>query len=390
VNCFGEIAQYPYIVVGSGFFGLTVAEQLASKLDVPILVLEKRQHLGGNAYSEFDEETGIEIHKYGSHLFHTSNQEVWDYVNKFTSFTNYVHRVKINSKNQVFSMPINLHTINQFLGRVLTPAEAQQWVKDCSMEIIAEPKNLEDKAIQLIGRPLYDSFIKGYTQKQWQTDPKLLPDSIISRLPVRYNYDDRYFNDTFEGLPTYGYTAWLKNMTQHPKINVITGIDFFDLKDQINSDQKVIYTGPIDRYFNYSQGALGWRTLDFESEKLDIDNFQGTPVMNYSDLDIPFTRIHEFKHFHPERVYKEKKTIITREYSRFANKKDEPYYPINAEGDRKKLLAYRELAELEVNVYFGGRLGRYQYLDMHMAISSALLMSESLIKNHNDKLVVKK
>jgi UDP-galactopyranose mutase len=375
---FGEISQYPYIVVGSGFFGLTVAEQIATKLNVPVLVLEKRDHIGGNAYSEFDEETGIEIHKYGSHLFHTSNQTVWDYVNKFTTFTNYVHRVKINSNNQVFSMPINLHTINQFLGKALTPVEAHKWVQDCSTEIIGKPENLEDKAISLIGRPLYETFIKGYTQKQWQIDPKLLPGSIISRLPVRYSYDDRYFNDTFEGLPTNGYTAWLNNMAKHPKIRVVTGIDFFDLKNQIQMDQKVIYTGPLDRYFNYSQGVLGWRTLEFETQTLDIDDFQGTSVMNYADTDIPYTRIHEYKHFHPERVYKENKTIISREFSRFANQSDEPYYPINTDADHRMLKRYRELAAAEKNVYFGGRLGRYQYLDMHMAISSALALAEDI------------
>jgi UDP-galactopyranose mutase len=381
----GDLAQYPYIVVGSGFFGLTVAEQLTSKLDLPVLVLERRNHIGGNAYSEFDEETGIEIHTYGSHLFHTSNEKVWEYVNKFTSFTNYVHRVKINSKDQIFSMPINLHTINQFLGKALTPTEAQLWVKECSTEITNKPENLEEKAISLIGRPLYEAFIKGYTQKQWQTDPKSLPEAIISRLPVRYNYDDRYFNDTYEGLPTKGYTAWLTAMTKNPKIKVVTGVDFFDLKNQISPEQKVIYTGPIDRYFNYSQGVLGWRTLDFETQKLDISDFQGTSVMNYADTNVSFTRIHEYKHFYPERSYKENKTIITHEYSRFANQADEPYYPINTESDRQILQNYRELADAEPNVYFGGRLGRYQYLDMHMAISSALGLVETLIESHNSK-----
>jgi len=377
----GDISQYSHIVVGSGFFGLTVAEQLASKLNTPVLVLEKRHHIGGNAYSEFDSETGIEIHTYGSHLFHTSNEKVWEYVNRFTTFTNYVHRVKTKSKNQIFSMPINLHTINQYLGKSLSPDEAKNWVKECSAEITAKPENLEEKAISLIGRPLYEAFIQGYTQKQWQTDPKQLPEAIISRLPVRYNYDDRYFNDTYEGLPTNGYTAWLANMANHPKINVVTNVDFFDLKHQVQENQKVIYTGPIDCYFNYSQGVLGWRTLDFKTQTLDIEDFQGTSVMNYADLDIDFTRIHEYKHFHPERSYTPNKTIITHEYSRFASRDDEPYYPINTESDRAMLTKYRELADKERNVYFGGRLGRYQYLDMHMAISSALGLAEELISD---------
>jgi UDP-galactopyranose mutase len=381
-NSFGELAQYPYVIVGSGFFGLTVAEQLASRLNVPVLVLEKRNHIGGNAYSEFDDETGIEIHTYGSHLFHTSNQKVWDYVNRFTSFTNYVHRVKISSRNQVFSMPINLHTINQFLGRILTPQEAQAWVIEMAGEISNKPKNLEEKAVSLVGRPLFEAFIEGYTQKQWQTDSKLLSESIISRLPVRFNYDDRYFNDTFEGLPTNGYSAWLSKMANHPKIRIETNIDYLELRDQILPNQKVIYTGPIDSYFNYSQGILGWRTLDFKIEKLDVQDFQGTSVMNYADLEVPFTRIHEFKHFHPEREYLANKTIISYEYSRFANQEDEPYYPINTDVDRKILQSYRAMAEKEQNVFFGGRLGRYQYLDMHMAISSALQLADELVELH--------
>lgn len=375
----GEIAQYPYIVVGSGFFGLTIAERLATTLNQPVLVLEKRHHIGGNAYSEFDPESGIEIHTYGSHLFHTSNEIVWEYVNRFTTFTNYIHRVKTNSGNKIFSLPINLHTINQYLGKSLSPREAEAWVKECSSELINKPRNLEEKAISLIGRPLYEAFIRGYTQKQWQTDPKDLPDAIISRLPVRYNFDDRYFNDTYEGLPTNGYTAWLENMARHPKINVVTNVDFFDLKAQILPHQKVIYTGPIDRYFNYSKGVLGWRTLDFKTQFLDIEDFQGTSVMNYADLEIPYTRIHEYKHFHPDRKYTTNKTIITYEYSRFATRQDEPYYPINTELDRAILQSYRELADQEKNVFFGGRLGRYQYLDMHMAISSALGLAVDLI-----------
>jgi UDP-galactopyranose mutase len=278
-------------------------------------------------------------------------------------------------------MPINLHTINQFLGKALTPGEARQWVKESSNAGKIKPENFKEKAISLIGSPLYEAFIKGYTQKQWQTDPNLLPDTIISRLPVRYNYNDRYFDDVYEGLPYSGYTAWLTNMARHPKIKIVTSVDFFDIKSQIRPEQKVIYTGPIDRYFNYSQGVLGWRTLDFETEKLDVEDFQGTSVMNYADPEVPFTRIHEFKHFHPERKYKERKTIIAREYSRFANQTDEPYYPINTEIDRKMLENYRVLAKSEENVHFGGRLGRYQYLDMHMAISSALGMASELIRN---------
>lgn len=382
-----KFSEYPFVVVGSGFFGLTVAEQLASELSVPVVVVEKRQHIGGNAYSTIDPETGIEIHEYGSHLFHTSNEKVWEYVNRFTSFNNYVHRVKTTSKSQVFSMPINLHTINQFLGKALTPDEAKEWLQSCAITgdlSSSFGKNFESKAISLIGRPLYEAFIKGYTEKQWQTDPRLLPDEIISRLPVRLNYDDRYFNDTYEGLPSSGYLAWMQNMIKDPNIEVVTGVDFFEIKDQLKSDQQVIYTGAIDRYFGYSEGMLGWRTLDFEKQILDTNDFQGTSVMNYADTEIPFTRIHEFKHLHPEREYKSDKTIIMLEYSRTANTLDEPYYPINSSKDRAMLERYRELAENEKNTHFGGRLGRYQYLDMHMAIASALLLAKELTLNFRE------
>lgn len=228
---------------------------------------------------------------------------------------------------------------------------------------------------------MYEAFVKGYTEKQWQTDPKLLPEEIISRLPVRLNYEDRYFNDTYEGLPTFGYSTWIQNMTKNSKIEIITGLDFFDIKNQLSSEQVIIYTGPIDRYFNYSEGVLGWRTLDFNKQRLDSNDFQGTSVMNYADKEVPFTRIHEFKHLHPERDYKPDKTIIMYEYSRTANAGDEPYYPINSSQDRIMLGKYRELAALEQNTYFGGRLGRYQYLDMHMAISSALQLAEELIND---------
>ena len=377
-----DIAQYPLIVVGSGFYGLTVAEQVASILDLPVLVIDRRNHIGGNAYSEFDKETGIEIHKYGTHIFHTSNEKVWEYVNRFTSFTPYIHKVKINSGDKVYSMPINLHTINQYLNKALSPGEAKLWIENNMSEVDAKNiVNLEQKAISLIGKPLYETFIKGYTQKQWQTDPKELPGDIISRLPVRLNYDDSYFNDPYQGLPTDGYMAWINNMIKNPKIKVLTGIDFFDIKDQILPSQQILYTGPIDRYFNYQHGVLGWRTLDFEVEKPEVNDFQGTSVMNYADVEVPFTRIHEFKHLHPERTYNEGKTVIMKEFSRFGTATDEPYYPINTEADKKMLHEYRELAKNEANVTFGGRLGRYQYLDMHMAISSALQAAEKIIED---------
>ncbi|MEX3508675.1 UDP-galactopyranose mutase [Kocuria carniphila] len=376
------------VVVGSGLFGLTVAERAARELGLKVTMIDRRSHLGGNAYSENEERTGIEVHRYGAHLFHTSNERVWEYVNRFTAFTNYVHRVYTRHNGEVFPMPINLGTINQFFRSAYSPGEARDLIREQAGELAGtDPQNLNDKGIQLIGRPLYEAFIKHYTGKQWQTDPKDLPASIISRLPVRYTYDNRYFNDTHEGLPVDGYTAWLERMADHPNIDVRLETDFFDdsqefSKSNVVGQVPVIYTGPVDRYFDYTEGDLSWRTIDLEEEVLDIEDFQGTSVMNYPDADVPYTRIHEFRHFHPERDYTKDATVIMREFSRFADKGDEPYYPVNTSADREKLLAYRDLAKGEQSVLFGGRLGTYKYLDMHMAIGAALSMVDNKIAPH--------
>jgi UDP-galactopyranose mutase len=376
-------AGYDLVVVGSGFFGLTVAERAASELGKRVLVLERRSHIGGNAYSELEPETGIEVHRYGAHLFHTSNERVWEYVNRFTKFTGYQHRVFARVGDQVYAFPMNLALINQFFGRSHTPDEARALIAEQSGEIdTKDAKNLEEKAISLIGRPLYEAFVKGYTIKQWQTDPTQLDPSIIARLPVRYTFDNRYFNDTFEGLPVDGYTAWLEKMADHPNIEVRLDVDYFDVRDQIPPGTPTVYTGPLDRYFGFAEGELGWRTLDFEQEVVETGDFQGTPVVNYNDADVPYTRILEFRHFHPERDYRSDKTVIVREYSRFAESGDEPYYPINTPDNRAKLQRYRDLARKETanaNILFGGRLGTYKYLDMHMAIGSALTMFDNRI-----------
>ena len=371
------------VVVGSGFFGLTVAERAATELGLRVLVLERRAHIGGNAYSEPDQDTGIEVHVYGSHLFHTSNPRVWEYANHFTSFTGYRHHVYTNHGGQVFPMPINLGTINQFFGAAYSPDEARHLVTALADEVAAgAAHNLEEKAVSLIGRPLYEAFIRGYTAKQWQTDPTSLPAEIIARLPVRYTYDNRYFSDTYEGLPVDGYTAWLQRMADHPNIEVRLGSDFFDHKHDIVGQVPVVYTGPVDRYFDYVEGELGWRTLDFEREVVPTGDYQGTSVMNYADESVPYTRIHEFRHLHPERDYPADASVIMREYSRFAATGDEPYYPINTPEDRARLLAYRDLARGETGVVFGGRLGSYRYLDMHMAIGSALSRWANVVRPH--------
>ena len=372
------------LIVGSGLFGLTIAERAAVEHGAKVTIIDRRPHIGGNAYSEADEETGIEVHKYGAHLFHTSNQRVWEYVNRFTEFTGYQHKVYTNHQGEVYPMPINLGTVNQFFRSAHTPDEARALIAEQAGEFAGkDPENLNDKGISLIGRPLYEAFIKNYTGKQWQTDPKDLPASIISRLPVRYTYNNRYFNDTYEGLPKDGYTAWLERMADHPNIEVQLETDYFDTSQPLNKDATrgnipVVYTGPVDRYFDYELGELGWRPIDLETEHLDVGDFQGTSVMNYADAEVPYTRIIEPRHFHPERDhYPTDRTVIQREYSRFAESGDEPYYPINSSSDRERLLAYRELADSEPRTLFGGRLGTYQYLDMHMAIGSALSMADN-------------
>ena len=377
-----RLVRMDLLVVGSGFFGLTIAER-AANAGKKVVVIDRRSHIGGNAYSEAEPETGIEVHRYGAHLFHTSNERVWEYVNCFTSFTSYQHKVYSNFKGEIYPLPINLGTINQFFRAAYGPEEARALIAEQAGEYDTKTaQNLEEKGISLIGRPLYEAFIRDYTSKQWQTPLTELPAEVISRLPVRYNYDNRYFSDKYEGLPVDGYTAWLEKMADHPNIEVRLNTDFFDESQPLNKRDvvgkvPVVYTGPVDRYFDYAEGELSWRTLDFEEEVVPVGDYQGTSVMNYAGGEVPYTRIHEFRHFHPERDYPADKTVIMREFSRFATREDEPYYPVNTPEDRDRLLKYRELSEVEPQVLFGGRLGTYQYLDMHMAIGSALSMFDN-------------
>jgi len=369
------------VIVGCGFYGATVAERAAAELGKKVVILERREHIAGNAYTEDDRETGIEVHRYGAHLFHTSNEEVWNYVNKFARFTDYKHRVFTAHKGNIYSLPMNLATLCQFFGRSFTPEEARALIAEQTAELGGRsPANLEEKAISLIGRPLYKAFISGYTAKQWQTDPRELPENIITRLPVRFNFDSRYFSDKFEGLPEKGYTALFENMLAHENISVFCGVDFFDVRHLIRPVVPIFYTGPIDRYFDFTEGALGWRTVDFEKEVLNIGDFQGTSVMNYADEDVPYTRILEFRHFYPNRQYPSDMTVIFREYSRFAAGADEPYYPINTSKDDVIYERYRARAKAESGVIFGGRLGTYRYLDMHQAIGAALKAYENKLK----------
>lgn len=372
--------EFGLVVVGAGFYGATIAERAAAA-GVRVLVIDRRNHVGGNAFSAADAETGIEVHKYGAHLFHTPNEEVWAYVNRFASFTNYQHRVFTTAGGRVYPLPINLGTICQFFGRPFTPREARALIASQAAETAGPaPGNLEDKAISLVGRPLYETFIKGYTQKQWQTDPRLLPPETIARLPVRYTFDNRYFSDRHEGLPADGYTAIFERMLASPLITVRLNVDFFDIRPDLDDGQVVVYTGPIDRYFDYRHGRLGWRTIDFEWLRPEIGDFQGTSVMNYADVDVPWTRIIEFRHFHPERNYSAERTVIAREFSRAAGHQDEPYYPIGTDEDQKTYLRYKEMAKALPRVHFGGRLGTYRYIDMHQAIGAALRDAEKVVR----------
>ena len=372
-NLADALSNCDLLVVGAGFYGATIAERAANALGKRVVVVDRRSHVGGNAYTESNPTTGIEVHKYGAHLFHTSNEAVWSYLRRFTEFTEYRHRVFTIHRQRIYAMPINLGTICQFFDRRFTPAEARALIAEQAAELGGRtPRNLEEKAISLIGRPLYEAFIRGYTAKQWRTDPRDLPEHIIARLPVRYTFNDRYFSDAFEGLPTDGYTAIFQRMLASPLIDVRIAVDFADLRTLLRPGLPVVYTGPIDRYFDYAEGELGWRTIDFEWEAQAVGDFQGTAVMNYADEDVPFTRILEFRHFYPERNYPADRTVVAREYSRFATRSDEPYYPIDTPSDKAKYLRYKARAEAAPNVHFGGRLGSYRYWDMHQAIGAAL------------------
>lgn len=377
-----QIAEADYIVVGSGFYGLTLAERIATQLGLKILVIEKRNHIGGNAYSYIDEATGIEVHKYGSHLFHTSNEAIWKYINKFSRFNNYRHFVIAKTGGEEFEMPINLSTVNSIFGESMSPTMAREKIQEViSKSPTKESLNLEDFAISQVGTEIYDRLIKGYTTKQWGKPPSDLPREIFQRLPIRYNYNRDYFSDTYMGLPLDGYHKIFERMVESNNIEVILETDFFEIRNLIPEDKKIIYSGPVDRLMDYKFGALEWRTLDFEFENLEISDYQGCAVVNYPDLEVPFTRIHEFKHLHPERE-SNGMTSIAREFSRLALVEDEPYYPINTVSNADIYAKYRNEIKKNKNLLVGGRLGSYKYLDMHMAIGMALKDFE-LIKTGN-------
>lgn len=362
------------VIVGAGFSGAVIARELA-EAGQAVEVVEARPHVAGNCHTERDAETGVMKHVYGPHIFHTADKEVWDYVNRFGAFMQYRHRVQTTIGKRVFSLPINLLTINQFFGKSMSPKEAQLYVSQLSDKEILEPESFEEQALSMVGSDLYVAFFKGYTEKQWGCSPTELPASILKRLPLRFNYDDSYFNHPYQGLPENGYTEIVEGMLDHPLINVTTNA-YFVPKDAKGSH--VFWAGPLDGYFGHSLGRLGYRTLDFEHFREEGD-FQGTPVMNYGSPDVPYTRITEHKHFAPWEQHD--LSLCTKEYSRTCQADDIPYYPIRLVEEKEMLKKYVGLAQNTPNVTFIGRLGTYRYLDMDVCIREAMTIAHRWLKD---------
>lgn len=360
--------MYDYLVVGSGLYGAVFAQE-AKKKGKKVLVIDKRPNIAGNVYTE--EVEGINVHVYGAHIFHTNNKKVWDYITQFAEFNRFTNSPVANYKGELYSMPFNMYTFNKMWG-VVTPEEAEAKIAEQRKEITGEPKNLEEQAISLVGRDIYEKLVKGYTEKQWGRDCKELPAFIIKRLPVRLTFDNNYFNALYQGIPMGGYTKMVENMLDG--IEVRLGIDYLENKEELDKlAHKVVYTGAIDAYFGYKLGALEYRSVRFETEVLDKPNFQGNAAVNYTDRETPWTRIIEHKWFE---FGTQPKTVISREYSSEWKLGDEPYYPVNDEKNGALYQEYRKLAENEKNIIFGGRLGEYKYYDMDAVIASALDMCE--------------
>ena len=359
--------MYDYLIVGAGLFGAVFAHEAALK-GKKVKVIEKRNHIAGNIYTR--EEEGIQVHQYGAHIFHTSDKEIWDYVNQFAEFNRYTNSPVANYKGEIYNLPFNMNTFNKLWG-VVTPAEAQAKIEEQRAVLNGKtPENLEEQAISLVGTDIYEKLIKDYTEKQWGKPTTELPAFIIRRLPVRLTYDNNYFNDTYQGIPIGGYTQIVEKMLDHENIDVETNVDFFENKEQYMKDYpKIVFTGMIDEFFDYKLGELEYRSLRFENEILDMENYQGNAVVNYTDAETPYTRIIEHKHFE---FGNQAKTIITKEHSKTWEKGDEPYYPVNNDRNNHLYKSYKKLADEQGNVIFGGRLGHYRYYDMHQVIGAAL------------------
>ncbi|WP_336182147.1 UDP-galactopyranose mutase [Fusobacterium polymorphum] len=357
--------EYDYLIIGAGLFGSIFAYE-AKKRGKRVLVIDKREHTGGNVYCESIE--GINVHKYGAHIFHTNNKEIWEYISQFCEFNNYINSPIAKYKNEVYNLPFNMNTFNKLWG-VITPKEAQEKINKQIEEFgIKEPKNLEEQAISLVGKDIYEKLIKGYTEKQWGRNATELPAFIIKRLPIRFTYDNNYFNDRFQGIPIGGYNVIFEKLLEN--IDLKLGIDFFENKEElVQKAEKIVFTGMIDQFFNYEYGTLEYRSLRFENDVLDEENYQGNAVVNYNEREIPYTRIIEHKHFE---FGKQDKTVITREFPVEWKNGDEPYYPVNNEKNTEIYEKYKKMALSETKVIFGGRLADYKYYDMHDVVLEAL------------------
>ena len=368
--------SFRFLIIGAGFSGSVIANRLADKLDCAIDIWDERDHIGGNCHTERDEETGIMVHKYGPHIFNTDKKEIWDFVNSFVEFRPYVHRVKAMSNGKMYSLPVNLQTINQLFDKTFTPAEAKEFLETLGDKSIAEPKNFEEQALRFIGKQLYYAFFYGYTKKQWGCEPAELPASILKRIPVRFNYDDNYHNNLYTGIPVNGYTDLFEKLTDNPKIKIQLNKKFNPSNDTSAYDH-VFYTGPIDAWFKFKYGRLGYRTVTFE-KFTETGDHQGVTQVNYCDENIPYTRIAEHKHFTPWETHE--KTIYFKEFSKETTENDIPYYPKRLQADKDLLIKYRREAMEIRGVSFLGRLATYRYMDMHHVIGEALEYSNIFIE----------
>lgn len=369
-----------FLIIGSGFSGCVLANCLVKDMGCKIDIWDEREHMGGNCHTSRDEETGIMVHRYGPHIFNTDKKEIWEYVNSFVEFKPYVHRVKALSKGKVYSLPVNLFTINQFFNKNFSPAEARAFLETQGDKSISEANNFEEQALKFIGKDLYKAFFYGYTKKQWGCEPTELPASILKRIPVRFNYDDNYHSHTYTGIPVDGYTAVMEKMIDHPSIT-LTLNKKFSPADDVSSYDHVFYTGPLDAYFNYSEGRLGYRTVTFEKYVAEGDH-QGVSQMNFCDEEIPFTRVAEHKHFTPWEQHD--KTVYYKEFSKETGEDDLPYYPKRLAADKTILDKYRQQAQALKGISFLGRLATYRYMDMHHVIGEAMQFAGKFVQSRKN------
>ena len=363
------------LIVGAGFSGAVLARELADRGGWKIRVIDSRDHIGGNCHTEREKSTGVMVHKYGPHIFHTDREDVWEYVQRFGEFRPFINRVKASIKKGVFGLPVNLHTINQFFGKNLSPQEAKEFLATVGDDGIQEPANFEEQALKFLGRDLYEAFFEGYTLKQWGCSPTELPASILKRLPVRFNYNDSYYNSRHQGMPVDGYTSVIESILDHPQISVELGVEWNETMKE--GHDHVFFTGPIDQFFGYSEGRLAYRTVFWERKEAEGD-YQGNAVINYPEKDVPYTRVHEHKHFAPWEEHE--KTAVFTEFSKETEEGDIPYYPKRLAADMKLYESYREQAEKASGVSFLGRLATYRYMDMHQVIGEAMDFSTKVLE----------